>query len=134
MQDRGVKQVRAFRLARDPRAQSKTLSRALAEAKIEHAVTGPAGAARLASSITAIPVTDIWVADPVALNDVAAAARADVVQEGHNIVLRQAAGDVPLAFHKKVEDVWTANRFRLFLDLRKDPGADGSKQTGCVRR
>jgi hypothetical protein len=121
MRDRGVKQLRAFRLARDPRAQSKTLSRALAEAKIEHAVTGPAGAARLAPFITAIPVTDIWVADTVALNDVTAAALADVVQEGHNIVLRQAAGDSPLVFRNKVDDVWTANPFRLFLDLRKDP-------------
>ena len=121
MRDRGVKQLRAFRLARDPRAQAKTFSRALAEAKIEHAVTGPAGAARLAPFITAIPVTDIWVADTVALNDVANAARADVVQEGHNIVLRQAAGDAPLAFRQKVDDVWTANPFRLFLDLRQDP-------------
>jgi hypothetical protein len=121
MRDRGVKQFRAFRLARDPRSHSKTLSRALAEAKIEHAVTGRAGAARLAPFITAIPVTDIWVADTVALNDVAAAARADVVHEGHNVVLRQAAGDAPLAFRKKVDDVWTANPFRLFLDLRQDP-------------
>jgi DNA-binding MarR family transcriptional regulator len=121
MRDRGVKQLRAFRLARESRAQAKTLSRALAEAKIEHAVTGPAGAARLAPFITAIPVTDIWVADTVALNDVAAAARADVVQEGHNIVLRQAAGDAPLAFRMKLDHVWTANPFRLFLDLRQDP-------------
>jgi hypothetical protein len=121
MRDRGVKQLRAFRLARDPRAQAKTLSRALAEAKIAHAFTGPAGAARLAPFITAIPVTDIWVADTVALDDVAAAAHADVVREGHNIVLRQAAGDAPLAFRTKVDDVWTANPFRLFLDLRQDP-------------
>ncbi len=121
MRDRGVKQLRVFRLARDPRAQAKTLSRALAAAKIEHAVTGPAGAARLAPFITAIPVTDIWVADTVALNDVAAAAHADVVQDGHNIVLRQAKGDAPLAFRTKVDDVWTANPFRLFLDLRQDP-------------
>jgi Holliday junction resolvase len=121
MRDRRIKQVRAFRLARDPRAQAKTLSRGLAEAKIEHAVTGPAGAARQAPFITAIPVTDIWIADTVALADAAAAIRADVVQEGHNIILRQAAGDGPLAFRTKVDDVWTANPFRLFLDLRQDP-------------
>lgn len=121
MRDRGVKQLRAFRLARDPRAQAKTLSRALAEAKIDHAVTGPAGAARLAPYITAIPVTDIWVADTVALSEVAAAAHADVVQEGHNILIRQAAGDAPLAFRTQVDEVWTANPFRLFLDLRQDP-------------
>ena len=121
MRDRGVKELRAFRLARDPRAQAKTLSRALADAKIEHAVTGPAGAVRLAPFVTAIPITDIWVADTVALNNVAEAARADAVQEGHNIVLRQATGNAPLAFRKKLDDVWTANPFRLFFDLRHDP-------------
>lgn len=121
MRDRGVKQLRAFRLARDPRSQAKMLSSALADAKIEHAVTGPAGAARLAPFITAIPVTDIWVADTVALDEVAAAARANVVQDGHNIVLRQAKSDAPLAFRAKVDNVWTANPFRLFLDLRQDP-------------
>ena len=121
MRDRGGKQLRVFRLARDPRAQAKTLSRALTEAKIEHVVTGPAGAARLAPFVTAIPVTDIWVPDTELLNDVAAAAHANVVQEGHNIVLRQAAGNAPLAFRSKVDDVWTADLFRLFLDLRQDP-------------
>ena len=121
MHDRGVKQLRAFRLTRGPHEQARTLSRALAEAKIEHAVSGPAGAAGLAPFITAVPVTDIWVAETVALDDAATAARAEVVQEGHNVVLRQAAGDAPLAFRQKVDDVWTANPFRLFLDLRKDP-------------
>jgi hypothetical protein len=121
MRDRGVKQVQAFRLARDPRAQAENLSRALAEAKIEHAVTGPAGAVRLAPFITAIPVTEIWVADTVALGDAAAAAHADVVEQGHNILLRQATGDAPLAFRQKVDDVWTVNPFRLFFDLRRDP-------------
>jgi len=133
MRDRGVKQLRAFRLARDPRAQAKTLSRALTEAKIAHAVTGPAGAARLAPFITAIPVTDIWVADTEPLNDVAAAAHADVVQEGHNIVLRQVQGDAPLVFRTKVDDVWTADPFRLFLDLRQDPRR-GREQADRLRK
>src|SRR5262249_6476362 len=38
MRDDGVKQLRAFRLTRDPRAQAKILSRLLAEAQIQHAV------------------------------------------------------------------------------------------------
>ena len=121
MRDRGVKQLRVFRLARDPRAQARTLSRALAQAKIDHAVTGPAGAARLAPFITAIPITDIWVADTVALKDAAYAAGADEVQEGHNVVLRQTTGDAPLVFRKTVDEVWTADPFRLFYDLRQDP-------------
>jgi hypothetical protein len=121
MQDRGVKQLRVFRLARDPQAQARTLSRALREADVEHAVTGAAGAARLAPFITAIPITDIWIAETVRLDDVAAAAGADAVKDGHNILLRQATGDAPLVFRQKVEDVWTVNPFRLFYDLRQDP-------------
>lgn len=121
MRDRGVKQLRAFRLARDPRGHTTTLSRALTEAKIEHAVTGAAGAARLAPFVTAIPVADIWISETVGLEDAATLARADVVDEGHNILLRQAAGDLPLAFRQKVDGVWTVNPFRLFYDLRQDP-------------
>jgi hypothetical protein len=133
MRDRGVKQLRAFRLARDPRVQAKTLSRLMAEAKIEHAVTGPGGAARLAPFITAIPVTDIWIAETVALDDVAAVTRADVVHEGHNILLRQAVGDAPLAFRRKVDDVWTVDPFRLFFDLRQDPRR-GREQAERLRK
>jgi hypothetical protein len=121
MADRGAKRLRAFRLARDARAQAEILSRVLTEAKIEHAVTGPAAALRLAPFITAIPITDIWVAETVSLNDVAKAANAEVVQEGHNVLIRQVAGDAPLAFRTKVDDVWTVDRFRLFYDLRQDP-------------
>lgn len=121
MRDRGVEQLRVFRLARNPRTQAKTLSRLLAEARIEHAISGSAGAAMHAPFITAIPVTDVWIADTLALDDVAAAVRADVVEEGHNIVMRQAVGDAPLAFHQRVDGVWTANPFRLFFDLRQDP-------------
>jgi hypothetical protein len=46
---------------------------------------------------------------------------ADVVDEGHNVLLRQAAGDTPLVFHVVVEDVWTVNPFRLYFDLRQNP-------------
>ncbi len=121
MRDRGVNQVRAFRLARDPRTQAQTLSELLTKARIEHAVTGAAGAARLAPFITAIPITEVWVTETVALDYVVDTARADQVADGHNIVLKQAMGDTPLVLRQKVGDVWTANPFRLFLDLRQDP-------------
>jgi hypothetical protein len=121
MRDRKVRQVRAFRLARDPRTQAKALSKALDGANIEHAVTGPAGAAQLAPFITAIPVTDIWIAETTPLENAAAAAGADIVNEGQNIILRQAVGDGPLVYRQKVDGMWTTNRFRLFLDLRHDP-------------
>jgi hypothetical protein len=98
MRDRGVRQLRAFRLSRDPRAQARTLSRALDHANIEHAVTGAAGAARLAPFVTAIPVIDIWVGEIVGLDAVAVATHADAVKDGHNIVFRQTASDEPLVF------------------------------------
>lgn len=121
MRDRKVRQVRAFRLARDPRTQAKALSKALDGANIEHAVTGPAGVAQLAPFITAIPVTDVWIAETTPLEDAAAAAGTDIVNEGQNIILRQAVGDGPLVYREKLDGIWTANRFRLFLDLRHDP-------------
>lgn len=133
MRDRRVNQLRVFRLARDPRAQAATLSRALTEGKIDHAVTGPAGAARLAPFVTAIPITDVWITDTVALKDAADAGRADEVQEGHNVVLRQTTGDAPLAFRKKVDDVWTVDPFRLFYDLRQDPRR-GREQADRLRQ
>lgn len=121
MRDRRVTQVRAFRLARDSRAHPQTLSALLAKAKIDHAVTGPAGAARLAPFITFIPVTDIWITETVVLADAAEAVGAEIVDEGHNILLKQAADDTPLVFHTTVEKVSTVNRFRLYFDLRQDP-------------
>lgn len=119
--DRGTKQLYAYRLARDPRAQARTLSRLLAEARMDHAVTGAAGAAGLAPFITAIPVTDVWVTETVALDDVAAASGVEPVSEGHNIVLRQAADDTALAFRRQIDDVWVANTLRVYSDLRQDP-------------
>jgi hypothetical protein len=121
MHDRHVKQVRAFRLARDARAHAKSLSGLLAAANISHAVTGPAGAARLAPFVTSVPVVDIWITQAIALDVAARAVDAQVVQEGHNVLLRQEAADAPLVFRSTVDDVWTANPFRLYLDLRKDP-------------
>ncbi|MGH3305094.1 MAG: hypothetical protein ACRDOK_26190 [Streptosporangiaceae bacterium] len=133
MRDRKTRQLRVFRLARDARTQAPTFSRALDAAGIEHAVTGPAGAARLAPFITAISVTDIWVTETTALDQAAAAAGADVVTEGHNILLRQAVGDEPLVFRENVSGVWTANRFRLFYDLRQAPRR-GREQADRLRK
>ena len=45
----------------------------------------------------------------------------DPVTEGQNVVLLQAKDDTPLLFRRKANDVWVANPFRLFADLRRDP-------------
>lgn len=121
LRDRGVRQARGFRLARDPRGQARTLSRLLVQASIDHAVTGAAGAALLAPFITAIPVLDVWVTETATLEDVLGEVRAERVQEGHNLMLRQVPGDGPLIFRRRVQEVWVASPFRLFYDLRQDP-------------
>jgi hypothetical protein len=115
-----------------PKSAAKS-SKALDGANIEHAVTGPAGAAQLAPFITAIPVSDVWIAETTPLEVAAAAAGADIVNEGQNIILRRAVGDGPLVYREKVDDVWTANRFRLFLDLRHDPRR-GREQADRLRQ
>lgn len=132
MHDRGVKQLRAYRLARDPRTLATTVSKALSDAEIDHAVTGAAAAARLAPSVTAIPVTEVWVSELVGLQHVATAARAQEVSEGHNVVFRTARDDVPLAFREHPKDVWVADRFRVYLDLRADPRR-GREQAARLR-
>ncbi len=134
MRDRRVKPLRVFRLARDARAHATSLSTLLAGANIDHAVTGPAGAARLAPFITSIPVVDIWITQAVDLSAASNAIGAEVVQEGHNILLRQEADDYPpLVFRTLIDDVWTVNKFRLYLDLRKKDPRRGREQADRLR-
>jgi len=133
LQDRRVKQVRAFRLARDARAHARILSDQLTDAGFDHAVTGPAGAARLAPFVTSIPVVDIWITEAVDLDLAVETVGAEPVVEGHNILLRQEPADAPLAFRSTVEGVWTVNPFRLYCDLRRDPRR-GKEQADRLRQ
>jgi hypothetical protein len=121
MRDCSVRQLRAYRLARDPGAQATTLSRALHDAGIDHAVTGAAAAARLAPFVTAVPVTDVWVSELTDLADAAQAANADPVTEGHNVIFRSAKDDAPLMFRERHDGAWLADTFRIHIDLHGDP-------------
>jgi DNA-binding IscR family transcriptional regulator len=121
LQDRRVQQIRAYRLSRDSRAHAGVLSGKLADAGVDHAVSGPAGAARLAPFVTTIPVVDIWITEAIDLGSAVEAVGAESVPEGHNILLKQAPADAPLAFRRRLDNVWTANPFRLYCDLRRDP-------------
>lgn len=121
MRDRDVRQLRAYRLARNPRALAGTISKALTHAGIDHAVTGAAAALRLAPFVTAVPVTEVWVPELTDLQFVSTAARAPEVTEGHNLVFRAARDDLPLVFRKRDKNVWVADVFRVYFDLRGDP-------------
>ena len=133
MRDRDVRQLRAYRLARDARTLATTIGKALDAANIVHAVTGAAAAARLAPFVTAIPVTEIWVAELDDLHQVSTAARAPEVSEGHNVVFRAARDDLPLAFRTRDKNVWLADTFRVYLDLRADPRR-GKEQAARLRQ
>lgn len=132
MRDRDVRQLRAYRLARDARALAAMVSKALTDASIEHAVTGAAAAARLAPFVTAVPITEVWVPELSDLQRVATAARAPEVAEGHNLIFRSARDDIPLTFRKRDKNVWIADALRVYLDLRADPRR-GREQAARLR-
>lgn len=115
------KRTLGYVLAQTPRQLAERLASGLERAGIEYAITGAAGVNFVAPFVTAIPVTEVWVAATAAPDDVLRNAGADAVTEGQNLVLLQAKDDAPLLFRRKVNDVWVANPFRLFVDLRRDP-------------
>ena len=131
--DRGVRRARAFRLARDPRRLAGAVSAALDAAGIGHAVTGAGAAALVAPFVTAVPVTEVWIESLVSLDSAVAAAGAEVVDAGANLVLVQGSGDEPLAFRRQAEDTWIVNPVRLFSDLRRDPRR-GREQADSLRQ
>lgn len=132
MRDRDVRQLRAYRLARDAGALAATVSKALTDTNIDHAVTGAAAAARLAPFVTAIPIIEVWVPELNDLQLVATAARAPEVAEGHNLIFRSARADIPLTFRKRDKNVWIADTLRVYLDLRADPRR-GREQAARLR-
>jgi len=131
--DRSVRRVRAYRLAREPRALADAVSAALHAAGIDHAVTGAAAAARIAPFVTAVPVAEIWIESVASLEEAAAASGAEIAETGHNLAFVQANGDEPLAFRRQVEGIWSVSAFRLFYDLRNDPRR-GHEQAEILRR
>jgi hypothetical protein len=131
--DRGVRRVRAFRLAREPGELVDAVDAALHASGIDYAVTGAAAATRVAPFISAVPVAEIWIGSVAAPDDVVAAAGSEVVESGHNLVFAQTDGDAPLAFRREVEEIRTVNPFRLVYDLRNDPRR-GREQADRLRR
>jgi hypothetical protein len=132
--DRGVIRALAFRLARTPSELATGAAAGLDDNDIPYAVTGAAAAAKIAPSITAVPVTEIWVAETLAIDSLLRAVEAEVVDSGHNLVLAQARDDLPLAFRRKAQDgTWMVNPLRLYVDLRNDPRR-GREQAEHIRK
>ena len=131
--DRGVHSLSCHRFATTPRALSEDVSRALAGADVDHAVTGAAAADLLAPFLSAVPVVSLWVGARHELGEVARLLDAEPVERGANLVLAQAREDSPLAFAERHRGVWLANRFRVYVDLRSDPQR-GVEQADHLRR
>ncbi len=119
--DRGVVRTPAYVLARSPRELLERVSGAMESKDVPHAATGAAAASLLAPFVTAVPVTELWLGSSVAPDEAVAAVGGEVVEDGNNVVLLQAADDTPLAFSRQVEGVWVANPFRIYRDLLRDP-------------
>jgi hypothetical protein len=120
--DRGAARSRAFRLAQTPRELAEGVAHDLDANDIAYAVTGAAAASLVAPSVTALPVTEIWVTEAVAVATLLRVIGAEPADSGSNLALLQARDDLALSFRRQTAlGVWTVNPFRLYLDLRADP-------------
>ena len=104
----------------------------LAEAGIDHAVTGACAALLVAPHVTDVRRCEVWV-DPVASRTaVLAALRAGPVDKGGNVTVLQARSDAPLFARRKVEGIQVVNALRLYADLLEDPRR-GEEQAEFLR-
>jgi len=88
---------------------------------IDYALTGAAAVARIAPFVTNVAVAEVWLGGTVDASDVCVRVGATPVESGPNVVFLQERDDGPLAFRTRVGGVWTANLFRLYVDVRREP-------------
>jgi hypothetical protein len=122
-----------YLLTQTPQQLIKELGGNLGRSRIDYALTGAAAGSLIAPFITAIPVVEVWVTATAAPKELYHAAGADPVADGPNVVFLQAKDDTPLAFRVQANDLWVANRFRLYSDMRRDPRR-GREQADHLRR
>lgn len=120
-------------LAQTPQQLIDRLGANLERAGIDYALTGAAGANLLAPFVTAVPVVEVWAAATAAGEELLRGAGADPVTQGQNVVFLQEKDDLPLAFREQTTGGWVANRFRLYVDLRRDPRR-GREQADHLRQ
>ena len=130
--DRRV-QILAYLLAQTPRQLIKELGANLDRSRIDYALTGAAAGSLIAPFITAVPVVEVWVQATAAAEELCDAAGANPVADGQNVLFLQAKDDEPLAFREQTNGLWVVNRFRLYVDLLRDPRR-GREQADHLRR
>lgn len=120
-------------LAQTPQRLIKELCNNLNDAGFDYALTGAAGAILVAPFITALPVAEVWVRETIDPAELHKRVHVQPVAEGHNVVFLQTKYDAPLAFRERVKDLWVTDRFRMYLDLQRDPRR-GKEQADNLRR
>ncbi len=131
--ERRVRQTAAYLLGRPGGDLSALASERLTSARIAHAVTGVAAAAVVAPVLTSIPVVQLRVTGLVDTSTVIKALDARPAEEGFNLVLVQADGDLGLKFRRMVHGRWVAAATRIYLDALRDPRR-GREQADEFRR
>lgn len=122
-----------YLLAQTPRQLIDRLGENFELNGIDYALTGAAGANLIAPFVTASPVVEVWVDATAADDELLRGTGAEPVTEGQNVVFLQEKDNLPLAFREQEGDLWVANRFRLYLDLRRDPRR-GREQADHLRQ
>ena len=123
----------AFLLAQTNDQLIDSLCSGLETSGIGYALTGAAAVARIAPFVTNVAVAQVWLGSTADASDVCVRVGATPVESGPNVVFLQERDDGPLAFRTRVGGVWTANLFRLYVDVRRDPRR-GREQSDHLRR
>jgi hypothetical protein len=122
----------AYLQAQGPVDLARRLSERLADAGIEHAVTGACAALLIAPHVTDVRRCEVWI-DPAASEGVLLnALGAQRVEKGGNVIVLQAKSDAPLYARQLVKDVHIANPLRIYADLLEDPRR-GEEQAEFLR-
>jgi len=110
-----------FVLAQSPRQLLDKVAKAMMGADIDYALTGAAAADLLAPFVTAIPIVNLWVTTLASLDRLPETLGFEQGSDGANVNFLQEKDDTPLAFRERRNGIWLANRFRIYVDLLRDP-------------
>ena len=122
----------AFLLAQTSEQLVEFLRDGLNACGVKYALAGATAATHVSPHLTNVLVAEAWIASAADPDEVCTKIGATRVDSGPNIVLLQERNDTPLAICTSVAGRWVTNRFRLYLDLRRDPRR-GREQSAHLR-
>ena len=122
-----------YLLAQTDEQLARLVGARLAQAEVDYAITGAAGARLVAPFVTAVPVVTAWVPATIDPRELWEVTQARQATDGHNVIFCQADNDAGLAFRRQYGELWVVNVFRLYVDLLDDPRR-GREQADNLRR